>query len=82
MIVQQINLYQDRFRQKRVILSAVDMLVILLVVVGLLLASSYWYQLQLSDAQQQQQSGTNVGNVVVELATQCFVLICGHWLTP
>ena len=59
MIVQQINLYQDRFRQKRVILSAIDMLVILAVAVALLLLSSYWYQLQLTDARQQQQSLTS-----------------------
>ena len=59
MIEQQINLYDDRFREKRIVLSAVDMLLLLVIVLGLLLAFSYWYQLQIDFAEQEQQRLTS-----------------------
>lgn len=48
MIVQEINLYQDRFKEKVVPLSARQALTVLLLVLGILAYSSYW----LSDRQQ------------------------------
>ena len=50
MIEQQINLYQDRFREKRVLASAAQvsgMLLLVLVVIG---ACSLWLHIELSDA--------------------------------
>jgi len=44
MIRQQINLYQDRFREPRVLLSAVQSLLLLGVLAVLVLAGSYHYQ--------------------------------------
>ncbi|MDJ0833339.1 MAG: PilN domain-containing protein [Gammaproteobacteria bacterium] len=54
MIEQRINLYDDRFREKRIILSAVDMLLVTVIAVGLLLTTSYWYHLLVTHAEQEQ----------------------------
>ena len=51
MTVQQVNLYQDRFKLTRVWLSARYMLVLAFVLLLLLAGASYWYQ-QTFDAQQ------------------------------
>ncbi len=59
MIEQRINLYDDRFREKRIVLSAVDMLLITIITFGLLLGSSYWYQLVKQHAEQEQQRLTS-----------------------
>ncbi len=53
MIVQQVNLYQERFREKRIWLSAVHMLVLGLALLLALVASGYWYQQQFHAAQLQ-----------------------------
>ena len=52
MIIQEINLYQDRFREKKVILSAIHIAVLLVAVALLLSYSSYWYQRQFLQAEQ------------------------------
>lgn len=59
MIEQRINLYDDRFRKQRIVLSAVDMLLITVVTLGLLLGSSYWYHLVKQNAEQEQQRLTS-----------------------
>ena len=56
MIVQQVNLYQDRFKLTRIWLSARDMLVLVVVLLLLLAGASYWYQ-QTFDAQQRLHQG-------------------------
>ena len=53
MIVQEINLYQERFREKKIILSASHSLMLLGVVVVFLAFSSYWYQQQFQLAELQ-----------------------------
>ncbi len=59
MIEQSINLYHERFQEKRIALSAVDMLLITIIAFGLLLGSSYWYQLVKQHAEQEQQRLTS-----------------------
>ncbi len=54
MIVQEINLYQDRFKEKKIWLSASQLLLLGLVVAAILAFSSYWY-----DQQYQQAKGKN-----------------------
>ncbi len=65
MIEQQINLYQDRFREQRLWLSARDSLVLLALLILLLAAAGFFYQQRLEEmraeqrvAQQQQQQAT------------------------
>jgi hypothetical protein len=43
MIVQEINLYQDRFKEKKLLLSAQHSLILLAIVVLVLMVSSYFY---------------------------------------
>ena len=52
MMLQEINLYQDRFREKKILLSAVQMLILCAVFLVLLGISSYWYSDQLSQLEQ------------------------------
>jgi hypothetical protein len=68
MIVQQVNLYQERFKTTRVWLSATDMLLLIALLLLILAGSSYWYQQQLITQkrqldillQQQQQSSAEL----------------------
>ncbi len=56
MIVQQVNLYQERFREKKIWLSGGQMLMLGMVLLSALVASSYWYQQQFDAAEFQHQS--------------------------
>lgn len=53
MIVQQVNLYQDRFREKRLWLSAAQVSASVLLVVAIVAAWSFLLQRELSDAEQE-----------------------------
>ncbi len=47
MIVQEINLYQDRFKEKKILLSSLHLLVLSGLLLLFLVFSSYWYNRQL-----------------------------------
>ncbi len=53
MIVQEINLYQDRFKEKRIWLSVSHLLFLMGLTAVILLFSSYWYDNQYKIAEQQ-----------------------------
>ena len=53
MIVQEINLYQDRFKEKRIWLSVSHLLFLMGLTAVILLFSSYWYDNQFKIAEQQ-----------------------------
>ncbi|MBT3206171.1 MAG: hypothetical protein HOM14_05445 [Gammaproteobacteria bacterium] len=53
MIVQEINLYQDRFKEKRIWLSVFHLLFLMGLTAVILLFSSYWYDNQYKIAEQQ-----------------------------
>lgn len=55
MIVQQINLYQDRFKEKKILLSALQIVIITSLCVLLLVLSSYWYKDSYTTADKQNQ---------------------------
>lgn len=56
MIVQEINLYQERFKEKTLLLSAAHMVIISGIAVLLLVLSSYWYSSDFSQAETQHQN--------------------------
>jgi len=53
MILQEINLYQDRFKEKKIWLSVVHLLVLTGLTLVVLAFSSYWYDSQYNQAQQE-----------------------------
>ncbi len=53
MIVQEINLYQDRFKEKKILLSAAHLLLLTGLTVLILGVSSYWYAQQFDMAERQ-----------------------------
>lgn len=54
MIVQEINLYQDRFKPRKLWFSALQSVILLGALMLLLMVSSYWYQHRYTQAEQQQ----------------------------
>lgn len=55
MIIQEINLYQDRFKPRKLLFSALHSSVLLVMLILLLIVSSIWYQSQYDQADQQNQ---------------------------
>lgn len=51
MIIQEINLYQDRFKEKKILLSALHLLLLSGLLIVILAVSSYWYKSQFRQAE-------------------------------
>ncbi len=84
MIVQEINLYQDRFKEKKIWLSSMHILLLVGLSILFLVFSSYWYKQQLATVESQNkflQSSKEAATVKLEsLRKEMENLLANHQL--